>query len=369
MSTNQQPSSRPEVYRREQERDAASAATHYRFPDKPFPHSMLLVFKQYDYSNFKNESYGRVLRSGVDATGRLVGVDRGDASVSLRTERSIELPFPKQLQDSTKPIINQFQRDPTMESIADSMKNFLDGQSSTISDIPGMIQNMGANVASALASGGTGGIGRAVNGVARAIGGTDVQQAAVMATYLSRSVLNALPGDIARSINTATGEIINPRETLAFEGVELRTHQFSWDLYPSNTNDSKRIQEIIKIIKRSILPRTQGISAGDFRIGKAFLKYPHVLEMYLIGVRDDYFMKFKPCFVTDMSVDYAAGGTLGIMKGGKPAGVTITMTMQELQIETAEDYGEPSLDDIGGEMANETDPPAAPSDPAQTGPQ
>jgi hypothetical protein len=40
-----------------------------------------------------------------------------------------------------------------------------------------------------------------------------------------------------------------------------------------------------------------------------------------------------------MTVDYGAGGQLGIMAGGRPAGVNIALTFQELQIETAEDYG------------------------------
>ena len=55
-------------------------------------------------------------------------------------------------------------------------------------------------------------------------------------------------------------------------------------------------------------------------------------------------MKFKPAMVTTMSVDYGAGGGVSMMKGGKPAGVTLTMSLQELQIETAEDYGAASAD-------------------------
>jgi hypothetical protein len=366
MAENTNTTSRAEVFRREAERNAASAVTHFRFPSKPFPHSILLVFKEYDFSNFKNEQYGKQLSSAVDGTGRLVGADKSDASVSLRTERSVELPFPKQLSETISPIINNMQRDPMIEDFAGSVNNFLQGNSSTLSSIPGAIQKLGAGAAAALSGASGKGLGNQINELAGQIGGVNTSQALVLASYLGRSVINALPGDIARNVNTATGNLINPRETLAFEGVQLRSHSFTWDLYPSNVDDSKRIQEIISIMKRSILPRTQDISFGsgdsEYRIGKAFLKYPHVLEMYLIGVRDGYFVKYKPCFVTNMTVDYGAGGSVAMLKGGRPAGVTISLTMQELQIETAHDYGEEALDDKTGSMMAETAPETT-SDP------
>lgn len=367
MSRSAAPSPRPEVYRRQQERDAASAATHYRFPNKPFPHSMLLVFKEYDYSNFQNQSYTRQLTSAVDQTGRLVGRERGKASVSLRSERSIELPFPKQLTDNTNPIINTMSRDPFVEQATNELMKAVGGVGNkNISDIPGMIQGLGAATARKFATAtGEGAMGAVVDTL-KSVGATNIGEAATLAAYLGRSVLNAFPGDIAKNINLATGNIINPRETLSFEGVQLRTHQFTWDLYPSNVDDSKRIQEIVSIIKRSILPRTQGLGVGNFDLGKVFLKYPHVLEMYLIGVRDGYFVKFKPCFVTNMSVDYAAGGTLGIMKGGRPAGVTISMSMQELQIETAHDYGEEEIaENSASNQTQEPEPSGATTYPVR----
>jgi hypothetical protein len=326
------------------------------------------VFKQYSYDGFKDNSaqnYARQLTSGVDETGRLAGIDRSDASVSLRSERSIELPFPKQLTESISPIINTMSRDPLVEQGIDALSSFMNGGGGTLSSIPGQLQNLGIEASKLLSGGGgLGGVGASINRIAESIGGVGTDQAAAMASYLARGVINALPGDIGKNINLATGNIINPRETLSFEGVGLRQHSFNWDLYPSNVNDSKRIQEIISIMKRSILPTTKGIKVGDFEMGKVFLQYPHVLEMYLIGVRDGYFMKFKPCFVTGMTVDYGAGGTLGIMKGGRPAGVNIQLSMQELQIETAHDYGEAeTTSDEGQFMA------ADPVDPNQTGPQ
>jgi c-di-GMP-binding flagellar brake protein YcgR len=75
--------------------------------------------------------------------------------------------------------------------------------------------------------------------------------------------------------------------------------------------------------------------------------------MHLIGVDQEYFMKFKPAMVKSVTVDYGAGGTLAVMKGGRPAGVNIQITLQELQIETANDYGAVSLQPMNAQEPEE----------------
>jgi hypothetical protein len=162
--------------------------------------------------------------------------------------------------------------------------------------------------------------------------GTSVTDIASAAQYLLRDKLGS---EISRSIDLVTGQTINPRETLAFEGVNLRQHQFSWDLFPNSAADSERIKNIVAMIKRKALPEVSSLTG----IPKAFLQYPSVVDVYLLGVNTDYFIKYKSSMITEFSVDYGAGGGVAIMKGGKPAGVTLNMSMTELEIETAHDYG------------------------------
>ena len=330
--------SRPESFRQKFERSDASNGAFVRFPDKPFPHTMLLVFEEYDYKNFAsfkslltNEGYGR----GNSTFG--ISPNR-QSGVSLRSVKSIELPFPKQLQDSNALIVNGFQRDPLIEGLTQQINNFTKSGQGTLGDIPGQIQAAGAMTANALTGlmGGGGGAGAAIQQAVTAIKGTSTADAASASMYLLRKIL---PDAIGRSVNLATGQVLNPRETLAFEGVQLRQHQFNWDLYPNNQQDSARIQEVINLFKRSVLPVTQDLGTGAAGIAEAFLRYPHICKIYLLGVDSEYYMKFKPAMITSFNVDYGAGGTLGIMQGGRPAGVNISISLQELQIETANDYG------------------------------
>ena len=338
-------SNRPEIARREAEYQSASNANCYRFPDKPFPHTMLLVFKEYSYDNFKNGKYAQSIQTGFDTNEfggrRTSGQGLRIQGASLKSMYSVELPFPKQLQDSSTLQINGFSRDPLIEGLTNQLQNFASGSNATLGDIPGMIQGAGAKIAQALASGSSGGLANAINEVASGIAATGIADTATAAQYLLRKFV---PGDLGKSINLATGQVLNPRETLAFEGVGLRTHQFSWDLYPSNKNDSARIKEIVEIIKRCILPTVQDIGSGQASISQAFLRYPYTVDIHLIGVAPGYFMKFKPALVTNFTVDYGAGGGVAMMKGGKPAGVSLSLSLQELQIETAHDYGAESID-------------------------
>jgi hypothetical protein len=325
---------RPEYYRAEEL--SASGSGILRFPDKPQPHTMLLVFKRYSYEDFSNGTFNRLQTTGSNRS--RAGSSR-QSGISLRSTKTIELPFPKQLVDTTGLIVNNMSRDPLMESAATALNNFAQGGNSNLSDIPGLLQSGGADVARAMASGSSTGLGSAINSVAEGIAKTSTYDAATIAQYLLRKMPLGIGDSIAPSINLATGQTLNPRETLNFEGVQLRSHQFDWDLYPSNQDDSERIREITNAFKRFALPVTEDIGSGATSIARAFLRYPHICSAYLIGVNKDHFMQFKPSMIQNITVNYAAGGQVSIMKGGKPQGVSISLQMQEMQIQTAEDFG------------------------------
>lgn len=333
--------SRPEVFRREAERNSAGANV-FRYPSKPYPHSMLLLFKEFSYeAGYAQNEYatgsngsGGLLSTISDATGRR------SSGVGIRGGRSVELPFPKQLQDSSNITLNGISRDPLVEQATNYLNKVAMGGQGTLGDLPGSIQNAGMQLAQMVKGGGGGDF--SLQQVARDLGATTNKDAALIARYLLQQV-SPLIGDVGQSINLAAGQTLNPKETLVFEGVQLRSHQFSWDLYPENPQDSEQINNIINVIKRSTLPQTVNFQAAGFDFNRAFLKFPHVVYTYLIGVDAGSFMKFKPAMITNFTVEYGAGGTMALLKGGKPAGVTLSLSMQELAIETAEDYGEEAL--------------------------
>lgn len=332
---------RPEHVMAEKRKELESASNNMlKFPARQQPHSLLMIFEKYSYKGFADAYQNKQFNNTVG--GLFAGLTSNrQAGIGLRSTSSVELPFPKNLNDNLGLIYSDMQQSPLIEKAAIMAGDFFknaggSGDGSTLSDIPKLLQNMGANGAQAYSGGG--GMGKAIGALASSIAATGVSDATNVATYLLRKTLNTLPG-VGDSIDLARGKTLNPRETLAFQGVNLKTHQFQWDLYPESESDSGRIKSIINTLKKNVLPVTRDIGTGKLAIKKAFLEYPHTCKMYLIGVDDEYFMQFKPCVIKSVNIDYGPGGGVSIMKGGKPAGVTLQLEMQELQIETAEDYG------------------------------
>ena len=324
-------SSRPEQTIENNEQMNARQSTMMRFPDSPFPHSMLLIFEDYKYDKFKSGDYETSLsnqKTGIIGKGRASGI-------GLRSSMSIELPFPRQLLDNTGLIYNNMQQNPLIEGAVQSAMAAAAGDGGALKEIPQAIANAGGGAAAYL-KGNKGGLGAIAKELVKGSGETSTADAASMTRFM---LSKFIPDSLGSQVNLAAGQALNPRETLSFEGVQLKTHTFNWDLFPANENDSAKIKDIIEALKTMILPDAVNIGTGDKGIKKAFLKFPKTCKIHLIGVDETYYMKFKPCMVTAMTVDYGAGGTLGIMAGGRPAGVNIALTLQELQIETTADYG------------------------------
>ena len=332
-------SSRPEVYRRQREK-TSSEANIYRFPSKPHPHTMLLVFEEYSFEKGYTSNNGASSEyvTGLLNTGAIGEAGRS-SGINVRSRRSVELPFPKQLSDSTDITLNGFGMDPIAEKLASGLAS-LAGGDSTMGDLAGKLQNAGGDFAKLIGSGMAGGdYSSAMGSIKDTLSSMGVSNTGKAAQYLLQKFSPYVSDDMGKTANQVFGSALNPKETLAFEGVGLRSHQFNWELFPSNAQDSEQINKIVSVMKRSVLPATENFALGSIAtFERAFLKYPHICKIYLIGVDERSFTRFKPAMVSNFTVDYAGGGGLSIMKGGKPSGVNISLSLQELSIQTADDY-------------------------------
>ena len=257
------------------------------------------------------------------------GVGGGTVSSSIS---DIILPLPKQIQDSFK--IN----------IAGDELGIIGNATAQVSSDAGAslaIANQLGKAAVQAASNIASGAMSAMNGdtakIAEAIGaGTDA------ATYLSRSLLTKVTPDIASGIGAGRGNALNPFATLVFKGVDLKVHSLEWLLSPDSEAESDSLKKIIKKLQMMVLPKTasplgddavSGLSALD----RGLLKYPSMVDIYLQGIDNEYYMQFKTAMVSQISVDYTPNG-LAVNKGGRPSAIRLTMTLQEAFIHTADDH-------------------------------
>jgi len=127
------------------------------------------------------------------------------------------------------------------------------------------------------------------------------------------------------------GKATNPHLALSFDGVDLKQHQFQWQLAPRNSQESETLKNIITKIKQNSLPKFSSLGINMF-------EYPNVVDIFFVGTEPGYLYYFKRCLVNTFEVNYAAGGSVAFVEGGRPAVVGLSMSLTEMDIHTAEDY-------------------------------
>ena len=102
----------------------------------------------------------------------------------------------------------------------------------------------------------------------------------------------------------STGQVINPNLELLFNGPRLRQFKFNFKLTPREPAEAQVIRDIILTLKRASAPKKTE--------GKLFLKFPDIFKLEYVyqGSGQHPFMhKFKPCALTNLSVDYTPDGS------------------------------------------------------------
>lgn len=332
-------SSRPEFVRN---RRIQGRQAQYSFPSTPLPHGIQFIFEEYDYNKFVstlNKGEGLTTNASDDPNsvykfGLNTPISKTGPVVSKFT--SIELPFPRSLVDANNIRNEQFERSFLFERLVSSL--------SSAGDFTGIIDQLGTTAKDILSGFRNVGRGEGFK-LPDQIGGKSSQEVfgnvSAAAQYLGRSVL---PGDLGKQLGQGGGFIANPQQSLAFTGVDLKNYSFEWDFFPSNKDDSEQIKKIIQILKHHSLPGVSNAGVADVRgLGRAFLTYPSVVIINLLGVDESHFVRFKPAMLTNVTVNYGNNGMISILKGGKPSALTLSLSFTEMNIHTREDY--PLIDD------------------------
>ena len=102
----------------------------------------------------------------------------------------------------------------------------------------------------------------------------------------------------------STGQVINPNLELLFNGPRLRQFNFNFKLTPREPAEAQVIRDIILTLKRASAPKKTD--------GQLFLRFPDIFQLEYVyqGSGQHPFMhKFKPCALTNLSVDYTPDGS------------------------------------------------------------
>jgi hypothetical protein len=147
------------------------------------------------------------------------------------------------------------------------------------------------------------------------------------------AVAQALEVTKSEILGQTLGAVPNPHLQAIFSGVELRSHTFQWTFAPRNPQESIRLKNIIREIKKNSLPSYS-------TTGTAALQYPPMVEIMFVPSQLNELIKFKKCLVKSVSVNYAPAGLPSFFKGTKePTMIQFEIQLLETEIQTARDYG------------------------------
>ena len=145
-------------------------------------------------------------------------------------------------------------------------------------------------------------------------------------------------GGINQIISRATGQVFNENVELLFNGVTMRpAFNFTFDIVPRYKNESDTVKTIIRTLKKNMTPQK---GTPDVNGSGLFVKAPNVFKLeYMSGGKQHPFLHtFKPCALTQMSVNYNGSGQYATYSDATPVHMQLTLQFQELSPIYAEDY-------------------------------
>jgi hypothetical protein len=132
---------------------------------------------------------------------------------------------------------------------------------------------------------------------------------------------------------------------LLFQGVQLRSFNFSFNLAPREEKEATAVKNIIRTFKASMAAKTSsGTGAG------LFISSPEIFQLtYKSGNKKHPFLhSFKPCALVNMMVDYTGSGVYATYEDATPVHMKLTLSFQELNPIYFEDYNKiPLTDGVG----------------------
>ena len=154
-------------------------------------------------------------------------------------------------------------------------------------------------------------------------------------TGLAASAIRSLGMNVSAQglISRASGQVLQSNLELLFSGMALRTFPFIFDFAPRDEKEAEEVMLIIRTIKMAMTP-----SGRD----SVMMTAPDLFQFtYISGKeRHPFLNSFKVGVLSNMTVDYTAGGNYATY-GGKyksPVHMRMQLDFKEINPVFREDY-------------------------------
>jgi hypothetical protein len=204
------------------------------------------------------------------------------------------------------------------------------------------------------------GLGGGIAEIVRALQRTGGRVPSFAANQIAEAI-NNLPGRIGGNVDINDvlggigGVVINPNAELMFTGFEMRSFGLEFKMTPYNEQEAKVIKEIITTFKKAALPSIGKTPSsvldklfddgGGF--GNTNTNYIGVPNLVQVTFRrgsqiHPFLVRYKPCALTDVKVDYTPDGAYATYAGtsgaqGSPVATTMTLGFKESKLVYSQD--------------------------------
>lgn len=191
--------------------------------------------------------------------------------------------------------------------------------------------------------------------------GQPLQNIKAITAALTAAGLNVLPGVGGNlSMNDITGStqgiVLNPNAELLYDSPELREIGFTYKLIARNQPEANEIQKIIGQFRQHSLPSWgdhnnpatftweaggEGENKwedlyqdGEGNNGDTFIHVPNLCHfLFMKGDKiNPRIIQFKPCALSNVSVNYTADGTYATYTDGAPVAIELGLKFQETKV-------------------------------------
>lgn len=134
------------------------------------------------------------------------------------------------------------------------------------------------------------------------------------------------------ALTLGTGRLMSPNKRTSFQGMSIRTFEFSFKMMAKNERDAAMIRDINTLFRLNIYPSTE--------LGGAILNFPPSwsIKFYNInGLENTHIPRiYDECFLTSVNSTYNAGSNL-FHEDGSPVEVDISLKFEEAKALTRDD--------------------------------
>jgi len=128
------------------------------------------------------------------------------------------------------------------------------------------------------------------------------------------------------TIEIMAGKAVNPRTDTAFDAMQYRTHEFTFNLIPRDKREADNIDKILNILHYYSLPSYgDNTSPLNFMIG-----YPY--EFVITMFNETHINKIERSVLTGLQVDHAGGDRIAFATDYYPAATTLSLSFKEVRL-------------------------------------